>query len=152
MRTPLCTLLVAARSTGHVIFRLYWEDGPIYTLAMGPTMHVCVAEKDFEATVRFILYNFKSKKTNPTSLSSLHSLAVVLETPLRRPNDSAARAVWGCIQESRKVVEADLYGTAPIRIDHLLPCQQTPSPQPLSSHSVQTRLSFTWIITTWRVC
>jgi DNA polymerase sigma len=39
-------------------------------------------------------------------LSSIHSLAQVLETPLTSPNESAARAIWGSIQEARKVIEA----------------------------------------------
>jgi len=69
-------------------------------------LHVRVTERDFDGSIRFILSNFKGKKSNPTSLSSLHSLAQVLETPLTVPNESAARAVWGCIQEARKVVEA----------------------------------------------
>lgn len=94
------------RTPGHVLFRLYWEAEPLYTLAMGPTLLVRVLEDDFENSVRFILSNFKGKKSNPTSLSSLNSLAQVLETSLTRPNESAARAVFGCIQEARKVVEA----------------------------------------------
>ena len=96
------------RTPGTVIFRMYWELEPVYTIAMGPSLHVRVLERDFEGSIRFILGNFKGRnnKSNPTSLSSLHSLSTVLETPLSRPNDSAARATWGCIQEARKVVEA----------------------------------------------
>lgn len=94
------------RTPGHVVFRLYFEDDATYTLATGPSLRVKVFEKDFEGSVRFILSNFKGKKSNPTSLSSLHSLAAVLETPITCPNESAARATWGCIQEARKVVEA----------------------------------------------
>lgn len=94
------------RTPGHVLFRLYWEEEPLYTLAIGPTIHVRVVESDFDSSIRFILSNFKGKKSNPTSLSSLNSLAQVMETHLTSPNDSAARAVWGCIQEARKVVEA----------------------------------------------
>lgn len=94
------------RTPGHVVFRLFWEDDPVYTLATGPTILVRVFEPDFESSVRFILSNFKGKKSNPTSLSSLHSLAIILETQITRPNDSAARATWGCVQEARKVVEA----------------------------------------------
>lgn len=94
------------RTPGHVIFRLYWEDDPLYTLAMGPGILVRVLEPDFENSVRFILSNFKGKKSNPTSLSSLHSLSTVLETKITRSNESAARATWGCIQEARKVLEA----------------------------------------------
>lgn len=93
------------RTPGHVVLRLYWHDDPLYTLAAGPTILVQVTDQDFDSGIRFILSNFKAKKNNPTSLSSLHSLAQVLETPLTVPNESAARAVWGCIQESRKVIE-----------------------------------------------
>lgn len=94
------------RTPGNVLFRLYWDQEPIHTLAMGPTLHVRVMENDFDSSIRFILSNFKGKKSNPTSLSSLNSLAQVLETPLTCPNESAARAVWGCVQEARKVVDA----------------------------------------------
>jgi len=94
------------RTPGYVLFRLYWDHESLYTLAMGPTLHVRVSERDFDSSIRFILSNFKGKKSNPTSLSSLNSLAQVLETPVRAPNESAARAVWGSIQEARKVVEA----------------------------------------------
>lgn len=94
------------RTPGHVLFRMYWEKEPLYTLATGPTLHVRVLENEFDGSVRFILSNFKGKKSNPTSLSSLNSLAQVLETQLTRPNESAGRAVWGCIQEARKVIEA----------------------------------------------
>lgn len=111
------------RTPGHVVFRLYWDDEPIYTLAVGPTLHVRVTDDDYEGTIRFLLSNMK-KKVNPTSLSSLHSLALVLETPLPSPtqqhsrggrhqhnaqqqsNDRAGRATWGCICEARKVLDA----------------------------------------------
>jgi len=104
------------RTPGHVVFRLYWHDEPLHTLATGPTLNVRVRENDFEATIRFILSNFKGKKVNPTSLSSLNSLALVLEhfslTPHMSPQsaqqklDGSGRAVWGCICEARKVVDA----------------------------------------------
>ena len=95
------------RTPGNVLFRLYWENDPIHTVAMGPTLHVRIVEQDFESSVRFILSNFKGRKSNPTSLSSLHSLAAVLETPLSRRHDPmAARSVWGCVQEARKVLDA----------------------------------------------
>jgi hypothetical protein len=109
------------RTPGHVVFRMYWDDEPIYTLAVGPTLHVRVTEEDYEGTIRFLLSNLK-KKVNPTSLSSLHSLALVLETPLQnaqqqsrgrhqqhqqqQSNDRAGRATWGCICEARKVLDA----------------------------------------------
>ena len=95
------------RTPGNVLFRMYWENDPIHTVAMGPTLHVRIVEQDFESSVRFILSNFKGRKSNPTSLSSLHSLAAVLETPLNRRHDPmAARSVWGCVQEARKVLDA----------------------------------------------
>jgi DNA polymerase sigma len=93
------------RTPGNVLFRMYWENNPLHTLAMGPTLRVRVTEHDFESSVRFILGNFRGKKSNPTSLSSLHSLATVLETTLSNRHESAARAVWGCLQESRKVID-----------------------------------------------
>jgi DNA polymerase sigma len=94
------------RTPGHVLFRVYWERDPTRTLAMGPTLHIRVLEKDFDSSVRFILSNFKGKKSNPTSLSSLNTLAQVLETRISIPNESAARALFGCVQEARKVIEA----------------------------------------------
>jgi DNA polymerase sigma len=94
------------RTPGNVILRLYWHDDHLRTLATGPAILVQVQEQDFDSSVRFILSNFKGKKSNPTSLSSLLSLAQVLETSLTVSNDSAARAVWGCIQEARKVIDA----------------------------------------------
>lgn len=104
----------APRTPGHVLFRLYWQDEPLYTLATGPTLFVRVSEEDFESTMRFILSNFKSRKGSATSLSSLNALSTVLDqfrpsnnNNNRRNNswDSAGRAAWGCICESRKVLE-----------------------------------------------
>jgi hypothetical protein len=101
----------APRTPGHVLFRLYWQNEPLYTLAMGPTLFVRVSDEDFEPTLRFILSNFKSRKGSATSLSSLNALATVLEQ-FRPDNnrrstswDGAGRAAWGCVCESRKVLE-----------------------------------------------
>lgn len=104
------------RTPGHVVFRLYWQDEPLYTLATGPTLNVRVTDKDFESSIRFILSNFKAKKVNPTSLSSLNSLSLVLEQFQLPPSiqqqrlaqqlEGAGRAVWGCICEARKVLDA----------------------------------------------
>lgn len=104
------------RTPGHVVLRLYWQDNPLHTLATGPTLNVRVTENDFESAIRFILSNFKAKKVNPTSLSSLNSFALVLEQFQLSPNtspqsaqhklDGAGRAVWGCICEARKVLDA----------------------------------------------
>jgi Skp family chaperone for outer membrane proteins len=95
---------------------LYWQDEPLNTLATGPTLNVRVTEEDFESSIRFILSNFKAKKVNPTSLSSLNSFALVLEQFQLSANNSeqraqqqlegAGRAVWGCICEARKVLDA----------------------------------------------
>jgi hypothetical protein len=118
------------RTPGHVVFRLYWQDDPLATLATGPTLNVRVTEDDFESSIRFILSNFKAKKVNPTSLSSLYSLALVLDQfqlshlknnnnnnlssqhqqqltqQLQQRLEGAGRAVWGCICEARKVLDA----------------------------------------------
>jgi len=104
------------RTPGHVVFRLYWREKPLYTLATGPTLNVRVTENDFESSIRFILSNFKGKKVNPTSLSPLNSLSLVLEQFKISPNksasavqhqfESAGRAIWGCVCESRKVLDA----------------------------------------------
>lgn len=108
----------APRTPGYVLFRLYWQDEPLYTLATGPTLLVRVGVPDFEPTLRFILSNFKSKKGSATSLSSLNALSTVLEQfsardnprqqygQNRNPFDSAGRAAWGCVCESRKVLDA----------------------------------------------
>ena len=102
----------APRTPGHVLFRLFWQDTPVYTLATGPTLFVTLSESDFEPTLRFILSNFKSKKGSATSLSSLNSLANVLEqfNPSNYQQDykkwdASGRAAWGCVCESRKVLE-----------------------------------------------
>jgi DNA polymerase sigma len=100
------------RTPGHVVFRLYWHDNPLHTLATGPTLNVRVTENDFESSIRFILSNFKAKKVNPTSLSSLNSLTLVLEqyqVMSNKPStnaEGAGRAVWGCVCEARKVLDA----------------------------------------------
>ena len=104
------------RTPGHVVFRLYWREKPLYTLATGPTLNVRVTENDFESSIRFILSNFKGKKVNPTSLSPLNSLSLVLEqfkissnrstSAVQHQFESAGRAIWGCVCESRKVLDA----------------------------------------------
>jgi len=103
------------RTPGHVVFRLYWQNEPLHTLATGPTLNIRITEVDFEASIRFILSNFKAKKVNPTSLSSLNSFSLVLEQFQVTSNNSqntqhqlegAGRAVWGCICEARKVLDA----------------------------------------------
>lgn len=97
----------APRTPGNVVFRLYYEDEPHVTLATGPCIHVIPADGDVDSVLRFILSNFKSKKTN--GISSMNSLASVLELFSPHQNerfyDGAGRVAWGCICESRKVVE-----------------------------------------------
>jgi hypothetical protein len=98
----------APRTPGHVLFRLYWQNDTLYTLATGPTLYVHVTDEDTEPTLRFILSNFKSRKGTSTSLSSLHALSSVLEQfkPKSRLDwDGAGRAAWGCVCESRKILE-----------------------------------------------
>ena len=102
----------APRTPGNVVFRLYFEDEPHVTLATGPCVHIVPTEDDYDSVLRFILSNFKSKKS--VGVSSMNSLASALE--LFSPNtisgqysknyfDGAGRMAWGCICESRKVVE-----------------------------------------------
>ncbi|KAL7536174.1 hypothetical protein ACHAXR_006955, partial [Thalassiosira sp. AJA248-18] len=97
----------APRTPGNVVFRLYYEDEPHVTLATGPCIHVIPSVGDLDSVLRFILSNFKSKKTN--GISSMNSLASVFELFSPRQNDryfdGAGRVAWGCICESRKVVD-----------------------------------------------
>lgn len=99
------------RTPGNVIFRLYFEDEPHIQLATGPIIRVVPDDSDYASVLRFILSNLKSKKTN--GISSIHSLASVLQLfspPTGHPQSSnwiedAGRAAWGCICETRKLVE-----------------------------------------------
>ncbi len=97
----------APRTPGNVVFRLYFEDEPHVTLATGPCIHVIPADADVDIVLRFILSNFKSKTTN--GISSMTSLAAVFELFSTRQNeryfDAAGRIAWGCVCESRKLVE-----------------------------------------------
>jgi hypothetical protein len=97
----------APRTPGNVVFRLYFEDEPHVTLATGPCIHVIPADGDVDSVLRFILSNFKSKTSN--GISSMTSLASVFELFSTRQNeryfDAAGRVAWGCICESRKLVE-----------------------------------------------
>ena len=97
------------RTPGNVILRLYFEDDPLFTLATSASIRVVVREIDLEPTLRFILSNFKGKKGS-TNFSSIHSLAAVLDQYQKSDNgligDGAGRAAWGCICESKKIVEA----------------------------------------------
>ena len=110
------------RTPGNVVFRLYFEDDPSTTLATGPCVRVVPGDSDVEPVLRFVLGNFKARKTN--GMSSMGSFAQTLELfspapPDRRPRSSSfdhqggrnqyagpGRAAWGCLCEARKVVES----------------------------------------------
>lgn len=93
------------RTPGNVVFRLYFEDEAHVTLATGPLVKVTPGD-DYASVLRFILSNFKSKKTN--GMSSIHSFGMVCEM-FRAGHmgglEEAGRAGWGCICETRKLVE-----------------------------------------------
>jgi hypothetical protein len=98
------------RTPGNVVFRLYFEDEPHVTLATGTCIHVIPSDVDCSSVLRFILSNFKSKKS--AGISSMQSLASLLDSFAPNPNsqqrnwfDDAGRVAWGCICESRKVIE-----------------------------------------------
>jgi hypothetical protein len=113
------------RTPGNVVLRLYFEDDAPVTLATSKCIKVTVNHDDLEQTLRFILTNFKTRKGSTSgSLSCIHSLASVLDQlpplPSRHQNhqqnyhnqryrntamDGAGRAAWGCICESRKIVD-----------------------------------------------
>lgn len=97
----------APRTPGNVVFRLYFEDEPHVTLACGPCIGVIPSADDYESVLRFILSNFKAKKTN--GMSSINALTTVFEmfSPHRsNPKFSyPGRMAWGCVCEARKVVE-----------------------------------------------
>ena len=120
----------APRTPGNVLFRLYFDDEPQVTLATGACVRVVPAEGGVDAVLRFVLSNFKSKKTN--GISSMNALGAVLELyqPRRPPprkgdgkngkdgkgddaaavdfarhSDGAGRVAWGCVCEARKAVD-----------------------------------------------
>ena len=109
------------RTPGNVVLRLYFDDEPVTTLATSQCISVVVSTGDLEQMLRFILSNFKSKRGS-TNFLSIHSLAAVLDQYSYSPPkggqynnqhhsqmDGAGRAAWGCVCESRKVVEACRY-------------------------------------------
>jgi len=116
----------APRSPGKVIFRLFFSDDTVPTIATGPLIHVDVKTgADVDSTLRFLLSNFKSKKG--AQISTMHSVATVFasfspppsSSPPRHhnhhsnhynnhnnnPYDGAGRAAWGCVCESRKALD-----------------------------------------------
>ena len=108
------------RTPGNVVLRLYFEEDAAITLATSTCIKVVVDRDDLEQTLRFILSNFKSRKGSTSgSISCIHSLASVLDQLQPNQNqqtqhqryynagmDGAGRATWGCICESRKIVES----------------------------------------------
>ena len=94
------------RTPGNVVFRLYFEDEPQTTLATGPCIHVVPSDGDVDSVLRFILSNFKSKKTNGISSISAFTSVLSLFSPRGNNIDQArSRIACGCICECRKVVE-----------------------------------------------
>ena len=109
------------RTPGNVVLRLYFEEDAPITLATSTCIKVIVRHDDLEPTLRFILSNFKSRKgSSGGSISCIHSLVSVLEQlrPVEHnfqqdhhryrnaAMDGAGRATWGCICESRKIVDS----------------------------------------------
>jgi hypothetical protein len=109
------------RTPGSVVLRLYFEEDTPITLATSTCVKVVVGYDDLEQTLRFILSNFKTRKSGSTSsgISCIHSLASVLEQVQPKRNqrypqqyrnntamDGIGRATWGCICESRKIVDS----------------------------------------------
>ena len=117
----------APRSPGTFVFRLFYDDldSIVYQLGTSQTMSCVVAGRDLEANLRFILSQFKAKKT---SMAALHQLSDVLaglrnNNPTNNNNnnnnnsnsnnsynnnqiiDGAGRAAWGCVCEAKKVLD-----------------------------------------------
>lgn len=94
------------RTPGNVVFRLYFEDNAHVTMATGPCMHVVPSNADIEPVLRFVLANFKTKKSN--GVSSMHSLAHVLElfAPSSRGGKQRVSVAKSCLSEARKVTES----------------------------------------------
>jgi len=97
----------APRSPGTFVFRLFFDDADsiVYQLATSQTMHCVVGVRDLDANLRFILSQFKAKKT---SMAALHQLSDVLvglvgSNQHHGASAGAARAAWGCVCEAKKV-------------------------------------------------
>lgn len=94
------------RTPGNVVFRLYFEDEPHVTLATGPCIHVVpCTPSEVDQVLRFILSNFKSKKSS--GVSSIHSFVSVLQlwSIQQQADRGLANNAYGCLCESRKIVE-----------------------------------------------
>mmetsp|Transcript_30668 Transcript_30668/g.62111 ORF Transcript_30668/g.62111 Transcript_30668/m.62111 type:complete len:838 (+) Transcript_30668:832-3345(+) len=122
------------RTPGNVVLRLYFENEPVVTLATGPVVRVEIADAaGLESTLRFVLSNFKAK-AGTVNFTSLHNFAMLLEQFRpdgdeggsagsrahggggrgrgrergrmgRDEYDGAGRAAFGCLAESRRVVD-----------------------------------------------
>ena len=122
------------RTPGNVVLRLYFENEPVVTLATGPVVRVEIADAaGLESTLRFVLSNFKAK-AGTVNFTSLHNFAMLLEQFRpdedggrqcgsrargggargrghgrgrmgRDDYDGAGRAAFGCLAESRRVVD-----------------------------------------------
>ena len=109
------------RTPGNVVLRLYFMNDAVVTLATGPLVKVeTTNSRELDSTLRFILSNFKAK-AGTANFTCLHNFATVLEQ--FRPDeessrgggyggrgprdmyDGAGRAAFGCLAESRKVVD-----------------------------------------------
>lgn len=109
------------RTPGNVVLRLYFMNDAVVTLATGPLVKVeTTNSRELDSTLRFILSNFKAK-AGTANFTCLHNFATVLEQ--FRPEegssrgggyggrgprdmyDGAGRAAFGCLAESRKVVD-----------------------------------------------
>ena len=110
----------APRSPGTFVFRLFFDTAQesVYQLGTSQTMSVEVQGRDLEPNLRFILSQLKTKKT---SMAALHQLSEVFAALLPSQHnsgsqggrnggngggDGSGRAAWGCICESRKVLDA----------------------------------------------
>jgi hypothetical protein len=109
------------RTPGNVVLRLYYMNDAVVTLATGPLVRVETTNaRELDSTLRFILSNFKAK-AGTANFTCLHNFATVLEQfrpdgPARGGGyggrgardvyDGAGRAAFGCLAESRKVVDS----------------------------------------------
>jgi hypothetical protein len=108
-----CVPYYAPRSPGVFVFRLFFDSGDHSRHQLGTSERVAVEVqgRDLEPNLRFILREFKLKKT---SAAALHQLKEVLSglrqergynQNAQRGYDGAGRAAWGCICEARKVLQ-----------------------------------------------
>jgi DNA polymerase sigma len=117
----------APRSPGCFIFRLFYDTSTtaVYQLGTSRPVNVLVQGKDLEPNLRFVLSQFKTKKTAGMALHQLGEVLAGLAPDSNTRNngggrgnggqqnnndnvrnDGAGRAAWGCICEGRKVLES----------------------------------------------